>query len=94
MLDQEYTRAEAARSLELNPKLMTRWMKEYQADDSVEVFRGNGKLTPEQAAIRWLKEAHNRLKREKDGLKKATGFFAKETNEVFVYHSVQEALAG
>ena len=80
VLDQEYTRAEAARSLEINPNLITRWMtQEYQADHSGQAFRGNGKLTPEQAEIRRLKEENKRLKMEKDVLKKATVFFAKET---------------
>ena len=43
VLDQEYTRAEAARSLEINPNLLTRWIQEHQADDSGQAFRGNGK---------------------------------------------------
>ena len=79
VLDQEYTRAEAARSLEINANLIARWIKEYQADDSGQAFRGNGKLTPEQAEMRRLKEENKRLKMEKDVLKKATVFFAKET---------------
>ena len=29
VLDQEYTRAEAARSLEINANLIARWIKEY-----------------------------------------------------------------
>ena len=79
VLDQEYTRAEAARSLEINANLIARWIKEYQADDSGQAFRGNGKLTPEQAEMRRLKEETKLLKMEKDVLKKATVFFAKET---------------
>jgi transposase len=34
VLEQEYTKAEAARSQEINPTLLTRWIQEYQADDS------------------------------------------------------------
>jgi len=79
VLDQEYTRAEAARGLEINPNLITRWIKEHEVYDSDQVFRGNGKLTQEQAEIRRLKEENKRLKMEKDVLKKATVFFAKET---------------
>ena len=33
VLEQEYTKAEAARSLEINPNLITRWIQEHQADD-------------------------------------------------------------
>ena len=79
VLEQEYTKAEASRSLEINPNLITRWIQEHQADDTGQAFRGNGKLTPEQAEIRHLKEENKRLKMEKEVLKKAPVFFAKET---------------
>jgi transposase len=78
VLEQGYTRAEAARSLEINANMLTRWIKEHETDDG-QAFRGNGKLSPEQAEIRRLKEENRRLKMEKDILKKATVFFAKET---------------
>ncbi len=79
VLEQEYTKAEASRSLGINPNLIARWIQEHQADDSGQAFRGNGKLTPEQAEIRQLKEENRRLRMEKEVLKKATVFFAKET---------------
>ena len=69
VLEQEYTKAEAARSLEINPNLITRWIQEHQADDTGQAFRGHGKLTPELAEIRRLKEENKRLKMEKDVLK-------------------------
>lgn len=78
VLDQGYTRIEAARSLDINTTMLGRWIKEFQSDDG-HAFRGNGKLTVEQAEIRRLKEENRRLKMEKDILKKATVFFAKET---------------
>ncbi len=76
--DQGYTITEAARSLELNRSVLQRWIKESESDEG-QAFRGNGKLTPEQAEIRRLKEENRRLKMEKEILKKATVFFAKET---------------
>ena len=78
VLEQGYTQAEAARSLEVNANMLGRWIKEHEAADG-QAFRGNGKLTPEQAEIRRLREENRRLKMEKDILKKATVFFAKET---------------
>ena len=78
VVDQGYTRIEAAKSLEINYTMLGRWVKEQQSGDG-QAFRGNGKLTPEQAEIRQLKEENRRLKIEKDILKKATVFFAKET---------------
>ena len=79
VLDQGYTRTAAAKSLGVNANMLTRWIKEQQADDG-HAFRGNGKLTPEQEEIRNLKSQVKRLQMEKDILKKATVFFAKETN--------------
>ncbi len=76
--DQGYTRIEAARSLGIQANMLGRWIKEQQADDG-QAFRGNGKLTPEQDEIRTLKTQVKRLEMEKDILKKATVFFAKET---------------
>jgi transposase len=79
VLEQEYNNAEASRSLGINPNLIARWIQEHQADDSGQAFRGNGKLTPELEKIRELRAQVKRLQMEKDILKKATVFFAKET---------------
>ena len=76
--EQGYSKAEAARSLGINANVLGRWIKEYETEDG-QAFRGNGKLTPEQAEIRRLREENRRLKMEKEILKKATVFFAKET---------------
>jgi transposase len=78
VVDQSYTKAEAARSLDINTKILGRWINEHQTDGG-QAFRGNGKLTLEQEEIRRLKEENRRLKMEKEILKKATVFFAKET---------------
>ena len=78
VLEQGYSRAEAARSLDLNANMLGRWVKEYQ-EDKDKAFRGNGVLTPEQEEIRKLKSEVKRLKMEKEILKKATAFFAGET---------------
>ncbi len=76
--EQNYSIAEAARNLELTPQLLGRWIKEAKNDDG-HAFRGNGKLTPEQEEIRKLKAQVKRLEMEREILKKATVFFAKET---------------
>lgn len=78
VLEQSYSRAEAARSLDINANMLGRWINEHQEQDE-NAFRGNGKLTEEQLEIRRLKEQVRRLEMEKDILKKATVFFAKET---------------
>ncbi len=78
VLDQGYTRAEAARSLGIGAGMLGRWIRKYQkAVDHA--FRGAGKLSPEQQEIHSLKAEVKRLKMERDILKKATAFFAAET---------------
>ncbi len=74
---QNYKIAEAARSLGISSNMLGRWIKEQE--EGTHAFRGNGKLTPEQEEIHRLREENKRLKMEKDILKKATVFFAKET---------------
>jgi transposase len=76
--EQNYSRAEAAKSLGINANMLGRWVKEQESDDGL-AFRGNGKLTPEQERIRTLESEVKRLRMEKDILKKATVFFAAET---------------
>lgn len=68
VLEQNYTRAEAAKNLGLNANVLGRWIKEHQNDDG-QAFRGNGNLTPEQEEIRKLKAQVKRLEMEKDILK-------------------------
>ena len=79
VLDQGFTSAEAALSLEINANMLRRWIKEYRADDDGQLFRGNGRLTPEQEEIRQLKAENKQLRLERQILKEATVFFAKET---------------
>ena len=77
--EQGYKQTEAARNLSIDRSMLARWLKEFQADES-EAFRGNGKLTSEQEELRRLREENRRLKMERDILKKATAFFAKESS--------------
>jgi len=79
VLEQGYSRAAASRNLEVNANLLGRWVKEYQTQDEGQAFRGNGKMTPEQEELKTLKAKVKRLEMEREILKKATVFFAKET---------------
>jgi transposase len=78
VVEQQYTQTEAARSLDIAPNLITRWIKESEQDNDGQAFRGNGKLTPEQEEIRQLKAKVRQLEMDKKILKEATVFFAKE----------------
>lgn len=78
VIEQGYSRIEAAKSLDLHSALLSRWIREY-TEDGGDAFRGKGKLRPEQEELRQLREENKRLKMEKEILKKAAVFFAKET---------------
>ena len=78
VIDQGYSRVEAAKSLDIDSGVLSRWVREY-LEDSGDAFRGKGKLRPEQEELRQLREENRRLKMEKEILKKAAVFFAKET---------------
>ena len=69
VLDQGLTIAEAARSLGIRANILGRWIRENQADNNGQAFRGNGKLTLEQAEIRRLKIENKQLKLERQILK-------------------------
>jgi transposase len=78
VLNQQYTRSEAARSLEVNPNLITRSIKEHEQDNDGQTFCGNGKISSEQKEIRQLKLKARQLEMDKKILKEAAVFFAKE----------------
>jgi len=79
VLEQGYTRIEAAKGLEINSTMLGRWVKEHKQSEGGQAFRGNGKLTPEQQEIKSLKQQVKRLETEREILKKATVFFAAQT---------------
>ena len=78
VIEQGYSRVDAAKSLGIHSALLSRWVREY-TEDGGDAFRGKGKLRPEQQELRQLREENKRLKMEKEILKKAAVFFAKET---------------
>jgi len=75
--EKEYSVAEAARSLGIGENLLRNWKQalEKAGDDA---FPGNGRLTAIEEELRRLRAENKRLQMERDILKKATAFFAKE----------------
>ena len=77
--DQGYSCAEAGRSLGVSGALIGRWKQQLE-DDRSGAFPGKGKRTAEQQRIHELETENRRLRMEKEVLKKATAFFAKENS--------------
>lgn len=70
--------SEVAKDLDVNPNLLRKWKAQLE-EQGQDAFPGKGKLTPEQEELRRLREEIRQLKMERDILKKATAFFAKES---------------
>jgi transposase len=70
--------AQAARDLDVHENVLRKWIKEFAADPQ-HAFPGQGQMKPEQQEIERLRREVTRLKAERDILKKATAFFAKES---------------
>jgi transposase len=69
--------AQASRDLGVHANSLRTWVKELGADPE-NAFPGQGQQKPEQAEIAVLKREVAKLKAERDILKKAAAYFAKE----------------
>jgi transposase len=69
--------AQAARDLDVHENVMRKWVKEFGSDPA-QAFPGQGQMKPEQQEIERLRRENLRLRAERDILKKAAAFFAKE----------------
>ena len=71
--EQGYSYAEAGRNLGVNPNQLSRWRREIEDDGS-----DPGSTASLQAELKRLRKENKRLKLEREILKKAATFFAKE----------------
>ena len=69
--------AQAARDLDLHENVLRKWIREVGSDPQ-NAFPGHGQMKPEQLEIDRLRKEVAKLKAERDILKKAAAFFARE----------------
>ena len=67
--------AQAGRDLDVHENVLRKWVKEFGSDPA-QAFPGQ--MKPEQLEIEQLRREVNKLKAERDILKKAAAFFARE----------------
>ena len=70
--------AQASQDLGVHPTQLRQWVKDF-ATDPEQAFPGHGQMKAEQAEIARLKREVAKLKAERDILKKAAAYFAKES---------------
>ena len=75
--EQGYSVAEAARSLGISENLIRNWRQALAAEGD-QAFPGQGKLPAVEDELRRLRAENKRLLAERDILKKAAAFFARE----------------
>jgi transposase len=71
------TVAQASRDLDIHENVLRKWAKDV-ATDPAQAFPGQGQMKPEQLEIARLRREVTKLRAERDILKKATAYFAKE----------------
>ena len=70
--------SEVARDLGIRDNLLHNWKRKFQSDGTLADLTG-GNASAESAKLKRLREENRQLKMERDILKKATAFFAKES---------------
>ena len=69
--------AQASRDLDLNDNVLRRWIREMSSDPS-QAFPGRGQMKADELEVEKLRREVIRLRAEREILKKAAAYFAKE----------------
>ena len=76
--EQGYNVSEAARNLGIHHTSLRQWKKQLETKSN-KAFPGTGNLSAENEELHRLRKEVNRLRMEREILKKAAAFFAKES---------------
>src|SRR5215212_10003793 len=86
--------AQAGRDLGVHENVLRKWVKEF-GSDPVQAFPGHGQMKPEQLEIERLRREVNKLKAERDILKKGPLPSSRgKRHEVRLHREAPEYLAG
>jgi transposase len=75
--DRGMTVRQAAADLGLHENVLRRWVKDFAAD-AKQAFPGRGRMRPDDAEVTRLRRELAKAQTERDILKKALAYFAKE----------------
>lgn len=77
VLDQGLSIVKASDDLRIGKSTLQRWVKEYK-ESGQSAFPGKGHLKPEDKKLRSLEKENEKLKRERDILKKMLAIFSSQ----------------
>jgi transposase len=75
IVEEGYSISQAARNLDINANMLGRWKRELTEDAEI-----RQQVADEKEELKRLREEVRQLKMEREILKKATAFFAKESS--------------
>ena len=78
VIDQHVSVAEVSRRLGISQSLLHKWKAQFVAQGE-QAFPGKGQQTAQEAELARLRRENEQLRMERDILKKATAFFARES---------------
>ena len=70
VVDQGRDLYDVARELEIRPDMLQKWKRKFE-EDGTHAFPGSGRLKPDDEELRRLRRENERLRMERDILKKA-----------------------
>jgi transposase len=76
--DRGVSAAQESRDLDVHVNVLRKWVKDFGSDPS-QAFPGHGQMKPEQLEIERLRREVHKLRVERDILKKAAAYFARES---------------
>ncbi len=77
VVEQDRTVGDVAESLGVNRNVLQRWKSQLKSEGAL-AFTGNGKLSAADEEVRRLKKELARVRQDRDIIKKATAYFARE----------------
>ena len=67
-----------AAALGIRPDMLRNWKRQVDGKGEKEIFRGHGRMNSQEEELRRLRRELERVTEERDFLKKAAAYFAKE----------------
>ena len=84
--------SEVARELGVAQSLLHRWKKKYE-EGKIDPFPGKGRLSPEDEELRQLRRENNRLRMERDILKKQWPSSRRNRNEIHFHTGLSRSIS-